>query len=215
MVTRFLVLGALLVACGKEPAPVVPVTFQRRPGEPGERFAVRVEHKRINQVSPHQAVVVSKEGDYVDEVQPDARVIRVGSFDNEEIRLELSRRDGHLVNDVGERQDAFGQFEALLPARPVRPGARWQARDFWGTWGLFPFLVPKLRRVRAACVYQGQKDRVATIHVEILAETVEGPYALEGALAYDVDAEMLVRVELRGTGGDLAHGLTAERKLLR
>jgi hypothetical protein len=207
-------LAALVVACGKDPAPVAPVTFNRRPGRPGERFAVRVEHRTINQVSPHQAVEVSKKGDYVDEVQPAARVIRSGSFDDEEIRLELTRREGHVVNDLGERQDEFEQFEALLPTRPVRPGDRWQARDFWGTWGQFPFLAPKLKSVRASCVYQGLEDRVATIHVEILAETAKGPYALEGDLAYDLAAEMLVRVALRGTGDDLRHVMTAERELL-
>jgi len=208
-------LAALVVACGKEPAPVAPVTLKHRPGRPGERFAVRVEHRQINQVSPHQAVEVSKKGNYVDEVQSDARVIRSGRFDSEEIRIELTRREGHLVNDLGERHDQFEQFEALLPTRPVRPGDRWQARDFWGTWGLFPFLAPKLRSVRASCAYTGQRDRVATIHVEILAETAKGPYALEGDLAYDLAAEMLVRVELRGAGGDLGHVMTAERELLR
>ena len=217
MVSRSLLLGALGVlaaACGKDPAPITPVTLQRRPGRPGERFAVRVEHKTINQVSPHQAVHVSKKGDYVDEVQADARVVRNGTFDAEEVRIELTRRDGHLVDDLGERRDEFGQFEALLPTRPVRPGDRWQARDFWGTWGLFPYRAPKLRSVRASCAYQGRKDRVATVHVEVLVETAQGPYALEGDLAYDVEAEMLVRVELRGTGGDLGHVMTAERALL-
>ena len=213
---RYLVLAALAAACGNEPAPVAPVTFQRRPGQPGERFAVRVEHKTINQVSPHQAVEFSVNGSYVDQVQPAARVLRSGSVAGEDFRLELMRREGHLVNDLGERQDEFEQFEALLPARPVRPGDRWQARDFWGTWGgrTFPLSAPKLRSVRASCVYRGLEDRVATIHVEILAETVKGPYALEGDLAYDVAAEMLVRVELRGTGDDLRHVMTAERELL-
>jgi hypothetical protein len=210
-----LLLGLLVAACGNEPAPVVPVSFQRRAGRPGERFAVRIEHQRINQVSPHQSVVVTKKGDYVDEVESDSSVLRAGSFDNEEVRLTLTRREGHLVDDRGERQDAFAQFEALLPERPVRPGDRWQARDFWGAWGRFPPKAPRLRSVRAACVYRGREDGVATIHVEILAETASGPYAFAGSLVYDVGAAMLVRVELRGTGGDLRHVLLAERKLLR
>jgi len=91
VVSRSLLLGALGVlaaACGKDPAPITPVTLQRRPGRPGERFAVRVEHKTINQVSPHQAVHVSKKGDYVDEVQADARVVRNGTFDAEEVRID-------------------------------------------------------------------------------------------------------------------------------
>ncbi|MHC4492198.1 MAG: hypothetical protein ACYTDU_11285 [Planctomycetota bacterium] len=83
-------LAALVVACGKDPAPVAPVTFNRRPGRPGERFAVRVEHRTINQVSPHQAVEVSKKGDYVDEVQPAARVIRSGSFDDDSASVRTS-----------------------------------------------------------------------------------------------------------------------------
>lgn len=209
-------LGLLVAACGNDRAPVSPVTFQRRAGEPGERFAVRIEHQRINPVSSHQSVVVTGTGEYVDEVEAGLDVLRVGSFDNgEEVRLALTRRQGHLVDDRGERQDAFAQFEALLPDRPVRPGDRWQARDFWGAWGRFPLRAPTLRGVRAACVYRGQEDQVATIHVEILAETAKGPYAFEGSLAYDITAAMLVRVELRGTGGDLRHVLKAERKLLR
>jgi hypothetical protein len=214
---RWLLLGALAAlaaACGGEPVPVAPITLQRRPGQPGDRIAVRIDHTRINQVSPHQAVEVSKKGHYVDEVQPEARVIRVGSFDGEEIRLELKRRDGHLVTELGKRSDEFEQFEGLLPTGPVRPGDRWQARDFWGTWGRFPFQAPKLRRVKAACVYRGQADGVATIHVAILAQTVKGPWVLEGNLAYDPAAEMLVKVDLRGTGEDLRHVMTAERELL-
>ena len=213
---RYLVLAALVAACGNEPAPESPVTLERRPGRPGERIAVRIEHKRINQVSPHQAVEMSKKGSYVDEVQPAAGVVRSGSFGDEEIRLELTRREGHLVDDRGERQDVFEQFEALLPTRPVRPGDRWQARDFWGTWGrTFPAPAPKLKSVRASCVYMGRKDRFATIHVELLAETAKGPWALDGDLAYDLAAEMLVRVQLHGTGDDLGQVLTAERELLR
>ena len=209
-------LAALVAACGKEPAPVSPVTLQRRPGRPGERIAVRIEHKRINQVSPHQAVEMLKKGNYVDDVQPAARVLRSGTFGDEEIRLELTRREGSLVNDRGARQDVFEQFEALLPTGPVRPGDRWQARDFWGTWGhTFPAPAPKLKSVRASCVYTGQKDKVATIHIELLAETVKGPWALEGDLAYDLAAEMLVRVQLHGTGDDLGQVLTAVRELLR
>ena len=120
-----------------------------------------------------------------------------------------------LVNDRGERQDAFGQFEALLPTRAVRPGDRWQARDFWGTWARsFPAPAPKLRSVRAACAYRGADDRVATIRVEILVETFEGPWALAGDLAYDLAAGMLVRVELKGTGKGFRQELTAERALL-
>jgi hypothetical protein len=209
-------LAALVAACGKEPTPVVPVTLKHRPGRAGERIAVRIEHKRINRVSPHQAVEMVIEGTYLDEVQPAARVLRSGTFGDEEIRLELTRREGRLVDERGERQDVFEQFEALLPERPVRPGDRWQARGFWGTWGhTFPAPAPKLRSVRASCVYMGQTDRVATIHVELLAETANGPWALDGDLAYDLAAEMLVRVELRGTGDDLGQVITAVRELRR
>lgn len=215
---RLLALGAfaaLAAACGRDPDPVVPVTFEHRPGRPGERFAVRVEHRTINPVSAHQSVEVSIKADWVDEVQPEARVVRSGSVEGEEFRLELTRREGHLVNELGERQDAFGQFEALLPTRAVRPGDRWQARDFWGTWGLsFPTGGPKLRRVKAACAYLGEAHGTATIHVEILVETLKGPWALEGELAYDVAAAMLVRIELRGTGEDLRQRFTAARRLL-
>jgi hypothetical protein len=208
-------LAALAAACGEDSAPVVPVTLQPRPGRPGERFAVRVEHKTINPVSAHQSVEVSVKGDWVDEMQPAARVLRSGSVGGEEFRLELTSQEGHLVNDRGERQDAFGQFEALLPTRAVRPGDRWQARDFWGTWARsFPAPAPKLRSVRAACAYRGADDRVATIRVEILVETFEGPWALAGDLAYDLAAGMLVRVELKGTGKGFRQELTAERALL-
>jgi hypothetical protein len=204
-------LVALAAACGKDPAPVVPLTFQPRPGRPGERFAVRIEHKTINPVSAHQSVEVSVKGDWVDEVRAGARVHRSGSVAGEEFGLELVRREGHLFNDLGERQDVFGQFEALLPSRAVRPGDRWQVRDFWGTWGQwFPTLAPKLRSVRAACVYRGADE----IHVEILVETFEGPYALEGELTYDRAAEMLARVELHGTGEGFRQEFRAERKLL-
>ncbi|MHC4819981.1 MAG: hypothetical protein ACYTF8_18220 [Planctomycetota bacterium] len=213
---RYLVLAALVAACGNEPAPVSPVTLKRRPGRPGERIAVRIEHKRINQVSPHQAVEMSKQGNYVDEVQATARVLRSGTFGDEEIRSELTRRERSLVDDRGARQDVFEQFEGLLPARPVRPGDRWQVRDFWGTWGhTFPAPAPKLKSVRASCVYMGRKDQIATIHVELLAETVKGPWALDGDLSYDLAAEMLVRVQLHGTGDDLGQVVTAERELLR
>jgi hypothetical protein len=212
---RYLVLAALVAACGSDPDPVAPVTFAPRPGRPGERFAVRFEHKSINPVSAHQAVEVSVKGDFVDEVQPPARVVRAGSVGGEEFRLELSRREGHLVNDIGERQDVFGQFEALLPTRPVRPGDRWQVRDFWGTWRhSFPVAAPELRRSRASCVYRGEAEGVATIYAEILAETVEGPWALEGELHYDPAAQMLVRVQLKGTGQDLRQEFRLERALL-
>lgn len=210
---RWLFLGVLLAACGKEP--VAPVTLQRCPGRPGERLAVRLEHKMLNPVSAHQSIEVSKKASFVDEVQPDGRVVRIGSFDAKEIRVTLTRHDGRLVNDLGERQDVFEQFEALLPERPVLPGDRWQARDFWGTWGLFPFLAGKLRSVRAACAYQGEADGVGRIHVEILAETGKGPYALQGSLQYDLAAGRLVRVALRGTGDDLRHVMTVEREQLR
>lgn len=212
---RLLVLAAFFAACGKAPDPVVPVTLERRPGRPGERYAVRLEHKTINPVSAHQSVEVSIKTDWVDEVQPEARVVRSGTVAGEEFRLELTRREGRLVNDRGERQDAFGQFEALLPTRAVRPGDRWQASDFWGTWGHgFPTGGPKLRRVKAACVYRGQARGVATIHVEILAETLQGPWALAGELTYDLAAKMLARVDLRGTGDDLRQAFSAERRLL-
>lgn len=209
------VLAVLVAACGKDPDPVVPVTFEPRPGRPGERFAVRVEHKTINPVSAHQSVELSIKSNWVDEVQPAARVVRSGSVAGEDFRLELTRQEGHLVNDLGERQDAFGQFEALLPTRAVRPNDRWQASDFWGTWGhTFPTGGPKLRRVKAACVYKGRKAAAGTIHVEILVETIEGPWALHGELTYDFGAEMLVRVELKGTGNDLGQRFLAERRLL-
>lgn len=215
---RCLLLGALVAlvaACGGDPAPVVPVTLQPRPGRPGERFAVRVEHKTINPVSAHQSVEVSVKGDWVDEMQPAGRVLRSGSVGGEEFRPAMTRREGHLVNEIGERQDAFGQFEALLPTRAVRPGDRWQVRDFWGTWGAaFPAPAPKLRNVRASCTYQGAEDGVATIHAEVLAETLEGPWALAGDLAYDLAAKMLVRVELKGTGKGFRQVFLAERQLL-
>ncbi len=209
------VIAVLVAACGEDPGPVVPVTFERRAGRPGERYTVRVEHTTINPVSAHQSVEVSVKGNFVDEVQPEARVSRSGTVAGEEFRLELTRREGHLVDDLGVRRDEFGQFEALLPTRAVRPGDRWQARDFWGTWSHgFPTGGPKLRRVKAACVYKGQADGLATIHVEILAETLEGPWALHGELTYDLGAEMLVRVELEGTGNDLRQRFLAERRLL-
>jgi hypothetical protein len=44
---------------------------------------------------------------------------------------------------------------------------------------------------------------------------VKGPWALDGDLSYDLAAEMLVRVQLHGTGDDLGQVVTAERELLR
>jgi hypothetical protein len=211
---RYIVLTLLLAACGQKALPD-PVTFRPRPGEPGERFAMRYEHKTIHPVSSHQSVESSVKAGYVDEVQPEGRVIRIDAMGDEKHRFQLTLREGRLVNELGERQDDFRQFEALLPPRPVRPNDRWQARDFWGTWGLFPLGAPKLKSVRAACVYRGAAGQAGTIHVEILAETVKGPWALEGDLTYDLGAEMLVRVELRGKGGGSRHEMRLERKFLR